>query len=73
MQLRRVSALGLILQWYDHGTPTDLQPGERSVVVCQLEAFQIRCGNGLPVAGEVDTGQLSNGGEQLRLVPAMGR
>ncbi|MCA9261117.1 MAG: CotH kinase family protein, partial [Planctomycetales bacterium] len=46
---------------------TSLQPGATVLVVSNLNAFQLRYGTGLPVAG-VYGGQLSNGGEQIVLV-----
>ncbi len=48
-----------------------LQPGQRVVVVEDLEAFQFRYGNALPVAGEWSGGQLGNGGETIT-VTALG-
>ena len=43
---------------------TQLGPGERVLVVEDVEAFALRYGSELPVAGQW-TGQLSNGGEQI--------
>lgn len=43
-----------------------LAPGEYVLVVSNLEAFELKYGTGLPVAG-VYTGLLSNGGEQIVL------
>ena len=45
---------------------TTLLPNERVVVVGNLAAFAARYGEGLPVAGQF-TGNLSNGGEQIRV------
>jgi len=45
---------------------TSLAPAERVLVVKHIAAFEARYGTGLPVAG-VFTGNLSNGGEQLKL------
>ena len=46
---------------------TQLAPGERLVVVEDVEAFRFRYGDDIPVAGQW-TGGLSNGGEQLTLL-----
>jgi len=45
---------------------TSLGSGDYAVIVQDLAAFELRYGNGSPVAG-VFTNQLSNGGEQLKL------
>lgn len=47
-------------------TGRTLAPGERVLVVSDLDAFLLRYGPGKPVAGEY-TGQLSNSGEHLIL------
>ena len=49
------------------GAVTSLAPGAFVLVVSDLAAFEQRYGNGLPVAGMFETGQLSNGGELLKL------
>ncbi len=46
--------------------PSILAAGQRLVVVNDLQAFELRYGTGLGVAGEFD-GNLSNSGEQLRV------
>ncbi len=47
---------------------TALAPGEFALVVNNAEAFELRYGAGLPVAGEWEaTDKLDNGGEQLKL------
>ncbi len=48
------------------GSVTQLAPGQRVVVVENLEAFQQRYGTNLPVAGQW-SGRLSNGGETITL------
>jgi hypothetical protein len=50
---------------------TELLPGERVVIVRNIEAFESRYGSGILVAGEF-SGSLSNDGETLRLVDALG-
>ena len=49
------------------GTLTQLAPGDRVLVVEDVEAFQHRYGENLPVTGQW-SGALSNGGEQLTLL-----
>lgn len=49
----------------------DLQPGERILVVENIDAFEQRYGSGLNVAGQW-AGGLSNSGEQLDLLDASG-
>ena len=51
---------------------TVLLPGERTVIVRNLTAFQDRYGAGVPVAG-VFTDLLNNAGEKLRLETALGQ
>ena len=47
---------------------TTLAPGQFVLVVADLEAFEYRYGNLLPVAGQWEDGdRLSNGGERLKL------
>ena len=48
-----------------------LAPGESVLVVKNQQAFEHRYGTGLPVAG-VYSGNLSNGGEQIKLIDATG-
>jgi hypothetical protein len=50
---------------------TQLGPGERAVVVRNVEAFESRYGSGVLIAGEY-SGALANNGELLRLVDAVG-
>jgi hypothetical protein len=50
----------------------DLDPGARVLVVKDTRAFTARYGAGLPVAGQYG-GSLSNGGERVELVDAVGR
>ncbi|MFV2070055.1 MAG: CotH kinase family protein, partial [Pirellulales bacterium] len=45
----------------------DLPAGERILVVRNQAAFESRYGSGLPIAGEFESGKLSNGGETIRL------
>jgi hypothetical protein len=52
---------------FSTGEITELAPGERLLVVENPEAFALRYGEGLPVAGKWG-GKLSNGGERLTLV-----
>ena len=47
-----------------------LAPGASVLLVSNAQAFETRYGTGLNVAGQY-TGQLSNGGEQLRLLSAV--
>ncbi len=55
---------------------TVLQPAERTLVVRNRTAFESRYGQGLPIAGQYgdapEGGKLSNGGERLKLVDAIG-
>ena len=55
------------------GDVTSLGPGQFVLVVRDRSAFEIRYGEGLPIAGEfeLDTG-LRNGGETIRLLDADG-
>ncbi len=46
---------------------TSLDPGQYMLVVRDQAAFELRYGNGLPIAGQYD-GSLSNNGERLTLV-----
>ncbi|MFI4860514.1 MAG: lamin tail domain-containing protein [Phycisphaerales bacterium JB063] len=50
---------------------TTLAPGERIVVVSDLDAFTQRYGGGIHIAGQYE-GNLANSGEQLKLVDAQG-
>ena len=50
----------------------DLGPGERAVVVRDMDAFEDRYGTGVTVLGEY-TGGLNNGGERLELVDSLGQ
>ena len=49
------------------GSITSLAPGAYVLVVRDLAAFQARYGAGLPVAGEFQPDNLSNGGENVKL------
>ncbi len=51
---------------FSEGLITQLAPGERVLVVEDLDAFELRYGRGLPVAGQW-AGRLSNGGETITL------
>ena len=53
------------------GIPS-LAPGEFVLVVRNAEAFALRYGDGYPIAGEYER-NLSNGGEELRLLDASGK
>ena len=47
---------------------TNLAPGEFALVVANRAAFELRYGQGLPIAGEWESGdRLSNAGERLKL------
>jgi hypothetical protein len=51
----------------------ELAPGERALFVSNVEAFNFRYGDGLPIAGIfLNDTALSNGGEQLKMVAADG-
>jgi hypothetical protein len=54
---------------FDFGTSlvTSLAPGEIVLVVRDVAAFQSRYGGGLPVAGEYQPDNLSNGGENVKV------
>jgi len=56
---------------FGSGAITNLQPGARLLVVRDLNAFALRYGAGLPVAGQF-TGKLDNAGERLRLEDGFG-
>ena len=56
---------GVAFQFAD-GSVTTLQPGERVLVVENLDAFRFRYGDGLPVAGQW-SGRLSNSDELITL------
>ncbi|RME93203.1 MAG: hypothetical protein D6766_08635 [Verrucomicrobia bacterium] len=49
-----------------------LAPGETVLLVSNRDAFTARYGDGLPVIGQYE-GRLSNGGETLRLLDALGQ
>ena len=49
----------------------DLAPGQYVLVVEDVNAFEARYGQGLPVAGRY-LGKLANGGEQIELIDAAG-
>lgn len=53
------------------GAGVVLTPGERLIVVANQAAFELRNGAGFPIEGEFE-GNLSNGGEQLQIVDAVG-
>ena len=44
-----------------------LGPGEVVVIAANIEAFEMRYGTNLPLAGVFDSSKLSNGGEKVRL------
>jgi hypothetical protein len=50
---------------------TTLEPGAYALVVSNAEAFAVRYGSGLPIAGTY-LGRLDNGGERIRLLDAQG-
>lgn len=50
---------------------TELAPSQYVLVVKDREAFTVRYGPGLPIAGEY-SGSLSNGGEEIELQDALG-
>lgn len=62
---------GVRFDFTDSLTGRVLAPGERVVVVQDLEAFEFRYGAGLPVAGEY-SGKLDNDGELVRIDTAAG-
>ncbi|MFT5523194.1 MAG: hypothetical protein ACI9HK_001140, partial [Pirellulaceae bacterium] len=45
-----------------------LEPNERVLVVGNRQAFELRYGVGLPIAGEFESGGLANGGEGITVV-----
>ena len=51
---------------FSSGTITSIAPGEVVLVVENIAAFEMRYGSGFPVTGQW-SGQLSNGGEQIKL------
>ncbi|MEM7385679.1 MAG: chitobiase/beta-hexosaminidase C-terminal domain-containing protein, partial [Verrucomicrobiota bacterium] len=53
---------------FDHGSITSLQSGELGLLVNNRKAFEKRYGNQWPVIGEFESGNLSNGGENLRFL-----
>ncbi len=59
---------------FDFQPGTTLAPGGRVLLVSDLQAFAMQYGPGLPVLGTFANGtQLSNGGEELRIVSAGGQ
>lgn len=50
----------------------NLAPGEHTVVVGELAAFEAKYGTGINIAGQY-TGSLQNRGERIRLADALGR
>ena len=67
VDLTEVVIRGGVTFRFSDGSITQLASKERVVVVENIEAFQQRYGNDIPIAGEW-SGQLSNGGEPLSLV-----
>ena len=71
------SALDLGGAYFEEGInftfpkPFLLNPNQRCLIVSNLQAFQVRYGNSLLVAGEF-SGSLDNGGETLRLLDPLG-
>jgi hypothetical protein len=62
-------ATGLDFEFAQHSGIPQLLPGQRLVIVENADAFEMRYGSGLPVAGEFQNGsQLANGGEKLTLI-----
>ncbi len=51
--------------------PLVLQPGQRTVVVANEEAFRTRYGSTIPIAGQF-RGRLNDGGEQITLLDPFG-
>ncbi len=66
VRLNRVDNQGVDFA-FDSGAITRLAPNQRVVVVENQDAFQLRYGDGLPVAGQW-RGRLSNGGEAIQLL-----
>jgi hypothetical protein len=50
----------------------ELAPGDQTLIVRDVAAFEARYGNGLPIAGQY-TGSLDNAGERLELQDAAGQ
>lgn len=71
VSLRGVQFTAGIQFTFDGSSPVQLEPEQRTLVVRNLEAFQLRYGTGLLVAGTY-SGSLNNGGELLRLSDASG-
>ena len=65
VRLTRVDDQGVDFDFAD-GEITRLAPNQRLLVVENLDAFAVRYGDGLPVAGQWQ-GRLSNGGETIQL------
>ncbi|HUF62040.1 MAG TPA: lamin tail domain-containing protein [Verrucomicrobiales bacterium] len=57
---------------FDDGPVSQLEPGERVLVVSNPQAFEARYGPGLPVAGSYTDTRLSNAGEEVVLTGAGG-
>jgi hypothetical protein len=64
---------GIDFTFADHSSIAHLDPGARLVIVADADAFEMRYGGGLPVAGVFQNGTgLANGGETLTLIsPAL--
>jgi hypothetical protein len=61
-----------ILFAFDPNAVFVLAPGERGVVVENAAAFIMRYGDGHPILGEFDAGNLNNDGEQIALLDRNG-
>ncbi|MEN9022563.1 MAG: lamin tail domain-containing protein, partial [Verrucomicrobiales bacterium] len=57
---------------FTDGAIHSIDAGERVLVVANVEAFNMRYGSMLPIAGAFTNGKLSNGGETIQLVSADG-
>ncbi|MFT5192817.1 MAG: hypothetical protein ACI957_005877, partial [Verrucomicrobiales bacterium] len=57
---------------FTDGAIQTIEAGQRVLVVANVEAFIMRYGSMLPIAGAFTNGKLSNGGETIQLVSADG-
>lgn len=56
---------------FSRGDVLTAAPGETVLIVQNRDAFELRYGTGLPIAGEYD-GRLSGGGEEIEIVDRLG-
>ncbi|MFT5403490.1 MAG: hypothetical protein ACI9DF_002327 [Verrucomicrobiales bacterium] len=67
LDLSRVALVDGVRFEFADASVTSLVPGAVVVIVANIEAFTMRYGADLPIAGVFASGKLSNGGEDIRI------